>query len=69
MTRRHTPIEQYRQAQQIAHDHNLLICPRAAQGNGELQYVLYRKTAARPIYLGRASGTNGLYRLVIKFAH
>lgn len=58
MTRRHTPIEQYRQAQQIARDHNLLISERPGG-----RYTCYRK-AARPVYLGQAGGAAGLFRLV-----
>ncbi|HLO65297.1 MAG TPA: hypothetical protein VK165_20230 [Azonexus sp.] len=64
MPRRHTPIEQYRQAQLIAKDHNLLISERAAG-----RYMLFRKTPGKPAYLGRTSGADGLYRLVSRFAH
>lgn len=64
MARRHTPIEQYRQAKLIASDHNLLISERAAG-----RYMLFRKTQAKPVYLGQTSGAGGLFRLVSKFAH
>ena len=61
MTRRHTPIEQYRQAQQIARDHNLQISERPAG-----RYACYR-IAPRPVYLGQAVGADGLFRLVSRF--
>lgn len=67
MTRRHTPIEQYRQAQQMARDNNLLISEKP--GNGEALSALYRKTASKPVYLGKATGASGLYRLVSRFMH
>lgn len=64
MARRHTPAEQYRQAQQMARDHNLMIIERPG-----MRYVLYRKTAVRPVYLGQATGTGSLFRLVSRFSH
>lgn len=67
MARRHSPAEQYRQAQQMAHDHNLLISERP--GKGEARYFLYRKTDVKPVYLGQATGAGGLFRLVSKFSH
>lgn len=67
MARRHTPAEQYRQAQQMARDHNLLISEKP--GNGEARYVVYRKTGTKPVFLGQTTGAGGLFRLVSKFSH
>lgn len=63
MPRRHTPQNQFHQAQVIAREHNLLIT------GGMGRYCVFRKTPAKPVFLGQAVDAEKLYRLVSKFAH
>ena len=47
MARVHTPLQQFKEALQIAADNNMFI---SEKGDA---YHLYRKTPTRPVYLGR----------------
>lgn len=67
MTRRHSPAEQYRQAKQIALDHNMVITEKKPP-QGETRYVVYRKAGAKPTFLGQATGASGLFRLVSRLS-
>lgn len=67
MTRRHSPAEQYRQAKQIALDHNMVISEKKPP-EGDTRYVVYRKTGSRPAFLGQAVGASALFRLVSKLS-
>jgi hypothetical protein len=63
MARRHTPLEQLRQAKQMARDHNLIISERSDQ-----HYRLFRNTGGKPAYLGQCTGPENLFKLVSRFA-
>lgn len=67
MARRHSPAEQYRQAKLIALDYDLAIDERP--GKYEPRYYVFRKTSGKPVFLGHAMGTGGLFRLVSKHSH
>lgn len=58
MTARHSPLQQYREACQIARDHGCLVLHRGDS------YLLYRKMPHRNVYLGCRKSPEGLRRFV-----
>lgn len=62
MARQHNPLQQWKEAQQIARDYNMYIVEK-----GE-QYLLYRKLSGRPVFLGKRGSIPGIRTLVEKCA-
>lgn len=62
MARQHNPLQQWREAQQIAADYNMFIVHKGDK------YVLYRKLPTRPVYLGQRGSVSGIRALVEKCA-
>lgn len=63
MTRRHTPQQQFKQAQQIAQDHGLFVVDKAGT------YFVYRRTPIHNTFVGKRSTVSGLHTLVCKAAN
>jgi len=57
---RHSPLQKFKQAKQIAQDHGLTIVEKPGD------YRLYRKMALRIVFVGRRSTPEALYALVCK---
>jgi len=57
---RHSPLQQFKQAQQIARDHGLFIVEKAGE------YQLYRRMAMRNVFIGKRSTAAALHALVCK---
>lgn len=62
MARQHNPLQQWKEAQHIARDYNMFIVEKDGQ------YLLYRKLAGRPLYLGKRGSVAGIRTLVEKCA-
>lgn len=60
MARQHNPLQQWKEAQQIARDYNMFISQKGDK------YLLYRKTPSRPVYLGQSGSVSGIRTLVEK---
>jgi hypothetical protein len=61
MVTRHSPVQQYRQALQIAKDNNMLVVEKDGR------YIVYRKNPdnpARNFYLGACSSAGALFKKV-----
>lgn len=63
MARQHTPLQQFREAQQIARDHGLFVIEKSGK------YLLYRNDPKRHIYIGARSSVQGLRSFVCKVAN
>ena len=61
---RHTPIQQFKEAKQIAEDHGLFVVEKA--GAKATEYQLYRRMATRSVFIGKRSTPEGLRTLVCK---
>ena len=61
--RTHSPTQQFKEARQIAVDHNMFVVDK---GN---HYLLYRKTPTRPVYLGKRSDAAALRSFVCRCAN
>ena len=57
---RHSPLQQLKEAKQIAQDHGCFVAERGGQ------YLLYRKTFPRPTFVGARGTPEALRRLVCK---
>lgn len=67
MTRRHTPLQQLKEAKTIAADHGLRVVERpSAKGSC---YLLYRIVDGRPVFIGKRSSEPGIRSLVCKAAN
>lgn len=62
MARVHTPLQQFKEARQIAADNNMFISEKGGR------YSLYRKTPARHIWLGSRSDIGDFRRFVERCA-
>lgn len=62
MTRRHTGLQQYKQACQIASAHGMFVVDKGDT------FILYRKTPLRPVCLGKVSSAEALFRKVSRCA-
>lgn len=62
MARQHTPLQQYKEARQIASDYGMFVVDKGGR------YVLYRKTPTRPVWLGQRSDPGALRSLVCRCA-
>lgn len=63
MARQHTPLQQFREAKQIASDHGLLVVEKAGR------FLLYRNSPERQVYLGFRTTAAGLRRFVCNAAN
>ena len=61
MAREHNPLQQWKEARQIASDYNMFIVEK----DGE--YMLYRK-APRTVYIGKRGSVEGIRTMVEKCA-
>lgn len=61
--RRHSPLQQFKEARQIAHDHGPFVVEK-----GE-RYLLYRKQQPTNIYLGARANPEALRAFVCKVAN
>lgn len=62
MARQHTPQQQFKEALQIARDHNLFVVDKSGT------YFVYRRTPIRNTFIGKRSTVSGLRTLVLKAA-
>lgn len=62
MTRRHSPLQQLKEAKQIAKDHGLFVVERGGS------YLLYREQQPRNVYVGSRNTPAALRTLVCKVA-
>lgn len=62
MARQHNPMQQWKEAQQIALDYNMFIVQKGDK------YLLYRKLATRPLFLGQRGSVPGIRAFVEKCA-
>lgn len=60
--RTHSPQQQFKEARQIAADHNMFVVDKGDQ------FLLYRKTPTRPVYLGMRSNAAAFRSFVCKCA-
>lgn len=67
MTRRHTPVQQLKEAKTIAAEHGLRVVERTTSTGRA--YLLYRIVDGRPIYIGKRSSEPGIRTLVCKAAN
>ncbi len=64
--RRHSPLQQLKEAKQIAIDHGMFVVERK-EGN-ETRYLLYRQQCPRNAYLGKRSTPSGIRSLAASCA-
>lgn len=68
MTRRHTPLQQFREACEIARAHGMFVVEAPAKGCDATDYILYRKTPAKPVRIGRRRDIGDFRRFVERAA-
>lgn len=68
MTRYHTPLQQLKEAKQIARDHGLFVVEKQ-DGRGKTAYLRYRENRPANTYIGRRSSPAGIRALVCKAAN
>lgn len=59
----HSPRQQFKEARQIASDHNMFVVDKGDQ------FLLYRKTPTRPAFLGKRSSAQAIRNLVCACAN
>ncbi len=62
MTRRHSPLQQFQQACQIARDHGMFVIDKGGR------YLVYRKLPDRNVCLGECRSPDTLFRKVSRCA-
>lgn len=62
MARLHTPLQQFKQACQIARDHGMFVVDKGDQ------FFLYRKLPDRNVCLGKCASADALFRKVSRCA-
>lgn len=67
MTRRHSPLQQLKEAKQIARDHGLFVVEKAERDG--TSYLLYREQQPTNTLIGRRSSPSGIRNLVCKVAN
>lgn len=65
MTRRHSPLQQVKEAKQIARDHGLYVVEKRTTTG--IDYLLYRETGRA--YIGKRTSPAGIRSLVCKAAN
>lgn len=68
MTRRHTPLQQLKEAKQIARDHGLFVSEKK-DIRGNTAYLLYREVPGRNVFVGKRNSPEGIRALVCKTAN
>lgn len=63
MARRHTPLQQFKEAQEIAKTAGLFVLERGGK------FQVYRKNPQKNIYLGTRATAEGLRQYVAKLAN
>jgi len=64
MCRRHSPLQQLKEAKQIARDHGCFVVEKpGARGT---RYLLYRQQQPDNVYIGQRSSPEGIRELVCK---
>ncbi|MBS1198133.1 MAG: hypothetical protein H6R18_1918 [Proteobacteria bacterium] len=58
----HTPLQQFKEAKQIARDHGMYVVEKSGV------YMVFRKTPAQNVFLGKRSSASGLRQFVAKCA-
>jgi len=58
MTRQHSPLQQFKEAQQLARDHGMFVVDKGSR------YLLYRNLPHRNVYLGMRSSVEAFRRFV-----
>lgn len=61
--RTHTPQQQFKEAKQIASDHNMFVVDKGDT------FFLYRKASPKPAFLGKRSSAEGIRTLVCRCAN
>ena len=61
--RNHSPQQQFKEARQIAADHNMFVVDKGGR------FLLYRKAPARPVYLGMRADVAAFRSFVCKCAN
>lgn len=64
MARRHSPLQQLKEAKQIARDHHLFVVEKPDRDG--TRYLLYREAQPRNTYIGARSSPEALRALVCK---
>lgn len=67
MTRRHTPLQQLKEAKVIARDHGLFVVEKPERAG--TRSLLYRSQTTGNVFLGRRSSPEGIRALVCKVAN
>lgn len=69
MTRRHSALQQLKEAKQIARDHGLFVAEKP-DPRGQTAYVLYRHMPAGPnVFVGKRNTPEAIRALVCKTAN
>lgn len=63
----HTPLQQLKEAKQIAKDHGMFVAEQKARDG--TTYLLYREGHPRNVFLGKRSTPEGIRTLVAKCAN
>lgn len=63
MAKQRNPLQELREARQIAHDNDLLLVEKVF-GLGQADYILYRKTPCGNVRLGKRTTPQGIRRFV-----
>ena len=61
--RTHTPQQQFKEAKQIASDHNMFVVDKGDT------FLLYRKATPKPAFLGKSSSAAAFRSLVCRCAN
>lgn len=59
MTRQHSPLQQFKEAQQLAADHGMFVVDKGTQ------FLLYRKMPTRNVFLGKRNSA-AAFRLFVE---
>lgn len=62
----HTPLQQLKEAKQIAKDHGMFVVERKAK---DTEYLLYRALTPGNVFLGKRATPGGIRNLVAKCAN
>jgi len=66
MARQHSPLQQVKEARQIAKDSNLILAEKKI--GDQLVYFLYRITGGGNVFIGKRSSPSGIRHFVGKVA-
>lgn len=69
MCRRHSGLQQFKEACVIARDHGMVIAEQHPATNAPTQYVVYRRTPAGTVRLGQRADPAALRHYVAKLAN